>query len=91
MSVVSPDVGEREGGNRKVSHTEDIARETRGHREPSGKRYTRRRYTGERHPTGHLPEVGGGTHSETPGEGQTQLWKRWEIIASDPTEPETFV
>ncbi|XP_068219556.1 uncharacterized protein RhoGAP102A isoform X2 [Palaemon carinicauda] len=90
-TTVSPE-SEGDKGNRKGIHG-DVAREVKGHKESSGKRYTRRRYTGERHPTGHLPDVSAGTHSDAPssGEGQTQLWKRWEIIASDPTEPETFV
>lgn len=54
----------------------------------SNKRYTRRRYSGQRHHTGHLPEISPRPAST---ESSTQLWKRWEIIASDPTEPETFV
>ena len=95
QSEVTPISPEPEGqkGSKKGSHTEETSRDTRGQKDSSGKRYTRRRYTGERHPTGHLPEVSSGTQSEAQpsGEGQTQLWKRWEIIASDPTEPETFV
>ncbi|KAK7079247.1 hypothetical protein SK128_006074, partial [Halocaridina rubra] len=80
------------GGVRKGSRIEEPARETRVQKDSSGKRYTRRKYTGEHHQTGHLPEVSRGTRSDIPTtEGQTQLWKRWEIIASDPTEPETFV
>ncbi|XP_063611958.1 uncharacterized protein LOC134785525 [Penaeus indicus] len=77
-----------EGSGTTPEGRDEIARETRGHRDyGGGRRYTRRRYTGERHPTGHLPDMSASNVSE----GQTQLWKRWEIIASDPTEPETFV
>lgn len=55
------------------------------------KKYTRRRYTAERHHTGHLPEVPYSPSRAGASENASQLWKRWEIIASDPTEPETFV
>ncbi|CAL4130521.1 unnamed protein product, partial [Meganyctiphanes norvegica] len=57
-------------------------------------RHPRRRYATERHPTGHLPDLSDIETREAQqqsGDTQTQLWKRWEIIASDPTEPETFV
>jgi len=57
-------------------------------------RQPRRRYATERHPTSHLPDLSDIETRETQqpsGDTQTQLWKRWEIIASDPTEPETFV
>ena len=63
-------------------------------RDPSGRRHVRRRYTGERHTTGHLPDVDANLKDDSTlqgAEGPAQLWKRWEIIASDPTEPETFV
>lgn len=36
---------------------------------------------------------GGSSHQQPSADGGSshQLWKRWEIIASDPAEPETFV
>ncbi|XP_076060802.1 uncharacterized protein LOC143036847 isoform X2 [Oratosquilla oratoria] len=77
-------------GSRSKEDGSSGGREVR--RRDSSKKYSRRRYTGERHQTGQLPELAGTSGGgETSTEGQTQLWKRWEIIASDPTEPETFV
>ena len=74
---------------------EEAPRVVRGtSRELTGRRMIRKRYTGERHTTGHLPELGTPTKEDAPlpgADGSSQLWKRWEIIASDPTEPETFV
>ncbi|KAK4290133.1 hypothetical protein Pmani_036952 [Petrolisthes manimaculis] len=80
------------GSGRRSSRGEDGGGKGEGG-SSAMKRYTRRRYTGERHPTGHLPDLPPHpqTDTQTHTEGQTQLWKRWEIIASDPTEPETFV
>lgn len=80
------------GSSRRGSRAEDGGGKGEGS-SSSAKRYTRRRYTGERHPTGHLPDLHAHPQpdTQTHTEGQTQLWKRWEIIASDPTEPETFV
>ncbi|KAK8748139.1 hypothetical protein OTU49_016331 [Cherax quadricarinatus] len=91
--VISPDSGESGAGSRRSSRGEEASRESRAQKEPGGRRYIRRRYTGERHVTGHLPDLSSATaiDAQPSGEGQTQLWKRWEIIASDPTEPETFV
>ncbi|XP_071545387.1 uncharacterized protein RhoGAP102A isoform X2 [Panulirus ornatus] len=85
--------GEGGRGTRRSSRGEEVHREGKIHRESGGRRYVRRRYTGERHQTGQLPDLSSTAKSESQpsGEGQTQLWKRWEIIASDPTEPETFV
>ncbi|RXG70054.1 hypothetical protein Avbf_01193 [Armadillidium vulgare] len=57
----------------------------------TNKKYTRKRYSAERHHTGHLPEIPSHNVRASTTESTTQLWKRWEIIASDPTEPETFV
>ncbi|XP_042209214.1 uncharacterized protein LOC121857291 [Homarus americanus] len=93
IGVTNPDSGEGGIVNRRGSRADEAAREGRPQRESGGRRYVRRRYTGERHVTGHLPDLSGSITNEPQpsGEGQTQLWKRWEIIASDPTEPETFV
>nr|XP_045599838.1 uncharacterized protein LOC123759068 isoform X3 [Procambarus clarkii] len=89
--VVGHDSAESAG--RRSSRGEEASGEGKTQRESGGRRYVRRRYTGERHVTGHLPDLSGAStrESQPSGEGQTQLWKRWEIIASDPTEPETFV
>lgn len=80
------------GRSRTADHIRPEAEQAEGggtRRGAAGRRYTRRRYTGERHPTGQLPDLSG--DGAAAGEAHATLWKRWEIIASDPTEPETTV
>lgn len=69
--------------------TTDVVSGTTGVR-----RYNRRRTTRQRDGP---PDSQQQTEQRQPqttqdgGGASTQLWKRWEIIASDPAEPETFV
>ncbi|KAF4531483.1 hypothetical protein B566_EDAN004255 [Ephemera danica] len=65
------------------------------------KKYTRRRYTDSRHPTVQFPDVAALESAaaaparpiteSAPSTKPSQVWKRRELIASDPKEHETFV
>lgn len=57
------------------------------------KKYTRRRYTDSRHPTTNFPDVEALEAASTSESSSkpSQVWKRRELIASDPKDHETFV
>jgi chemotaxis signal transduction protein len=57
------------------------------------KKYVRRRYTDSRHPTTNFPDVEAleAASSTDSSSKPSQVWKRRELIASDPKDHETFV
>ncbi|XP_063231883.1 rho GTPase-activating protein 6-like [Bacillus rossius redtenbacheri] len=81
------------GGAVMRSKTADIERILRIHQpvEPAdAKKYSKRRYTDARHQTGLLPDCEAPA-SAAPSSRPVPVYKRRELIASDPSDHETFL